>query len=116
MYNSCRKKQGIYSPLKTATGEIRLAVILPAKSGTEVSVNLRTVQLNKSSTPEYEALSYTWGSVESPVSIRINDCNLLPVTRNLEEALQRLHCETRPRALWIDAICVNQEDLDERSE
>lgn len=41
--------------------------------------------------------------------------NVIPVTRNLASALQYLRLEDKPRVFWIDAICVNQEDLQERS-
>jgi hypothetical protein len=36
------------------------------------------------------------------------------VTVNLEAALRRLRFDAAPRVMWIDAICVNQEDFEER--
>ena len=39
----------------------------------------------------------------------------LDVTRNLAVALQHLRYEHEPRVLWIDAICINQQDVHERS-
>ena len=39
----------------------------------------------------------------------------LDVTRNLAVALQHLRYEREPRVLWIDAICINQQDVHERS-
>ncbi len=39
----------------------------------------------------------------------------LDVTRNLAVALQYLRYEHEPRVLWIDAICINQQDVPERS-
>jgi hypothetical protein len=36
-------------------------------------------------------------------------------TINLWRALYYLRSESKPKILWIDAICINQEDLDERS-
>ena len=41
-----------------------------------------------------------------------NDC--LAVTRNLAKALPHLRYKDKPRTAWIDAICVNQQDLKER--
>lgn len=38
----------------------------------------------------------------------------LPVTKNLHEALEHLRFKNESRLLWIDAICVNQQDLKER--
>jgi hypothetical protein len=40
----------------------------------------------------------------------------LSVTQNLSQALPYLRYEDKSRALWIDAICVNQQDLQERSQ
>ena len=39
----------------------------------------------------------------------------LEVTRNLAVALQHLRYQHKPRVLWIDAICINQQDVHERS-
>ena len=36
------------------------------------------------------------------------------ITLNLGSALRHLRNEKRPRSLWIDAICINQKDLEER--
>lgn len=70
--------------------------------------------------PAFEALSYTWGSPENPIDIFINQSrggfSILSVTKNLGDALPYLRFEDRDRVLWIDAICVNQQDLEERSQ
>ncbi|KAK1831507.1 heterokaryon incompatibility protein-domain-containing protein, partial [Podospora conica] len=58
----------------------------------------------------YEALSYVWGSTDNPQS-----AGSLSVTRNLHEALVQLRDRFIDRVLWVDAICINQDDLDERS-
>jgi hypothetical protein len=67
--------------------------------------------------PDFEALSYAWGSTEDPVDIFIGESGscTLAVTRNLAEALPFLPFENKTRVLWIDAICVNQQDKAERS-
>lgn len=45
--------------------------------------------------------------------IAINKCSL-PITTNLYSALQHLRDPLLKRSLWIDAICINQEDKGER--
>lgn len=40
---------------------------------------------------------------------------VLQITKNLAEALRHLQHQDRPRLIWIDAICINQDDLEERS-
>ncbi|KAL7936116.1 heterokaryon incompatibility domain-containing protein [Trichoderma chlorosporum] len=62
----------------------------------------------------YEALSYTWGSAEAPKSILVNG-KCLAVTTNLHEALEQLRYVNQDRILWVDAICINQDDNKERS-
>ena len=69
--------------------------------------------------PVYEALSYTWGSADGPIDLFVDvsrrSDQSLPLTWNLECALQHLRYTDKPRILWIDAICVNQQGLSERS-
>jgi hypothetical protein len=57
---------------------------------------------------DYEALSYTWGDDKRSGSIFVNG-KLIPVQRNVENALRRLRAlpETRHgMKYWIDAICT----------
>ncbi|KAF2119506.1 heterokaryon incompatibility protein-domain-containing protein [Lophiotrema nucula] len=62
----------------------------------------------------YEALSYVWGD---RADLREISCNGVPmkVTRNLFDALVAIRVPTASRSLWVDAICINQDDLEERS-
>ena len=62
----------------------------------------------------YEALSYTWGYSSSRKPIYINGTTVL-VTENLYTALLYLRYEHKPRILWVDAICIDQQNLEERS-
>lgn len=61
----------------------------------------------------YEALSYVWGDWDNTQSIAINNRNI-PITANLHEALLSLRDASLERVIWIDALCINQKDLDER--
>jgi hypothetical protein len=69
----------------------------------------------------FEALSYTWGSVDDPRRIRVANgegiqIQELEVTQNLYDALRHLRNESGLRILWIDAISISQNDLLERSQ
>ena len=76
----------------------------------------------------YEALSYTWGSVHNPPTYLIEIIEsvqptgdsvttaTLPIHDNLVEALRHLRHPDKPRELWVDAICINQEDVNERNQ
>jgi hypothetical protein len=65
---------------------------------------------------DYAALSYVWGD-ESNTAIIILNGKVKRVTSNLEKALQAFCSQGEFKAsfkLWVDAICINQDDLDER--
>ncbi|RDW74867.1 hypothetical protein BP6252_06009 [Coleophoma cylindrospora] len=69
--------------------------------------------------PLYEAISYTWGASTSRVPIYINSSQgqeQCEVTLNGHNALRRLRPKSGDRAVWIDAVCINQEDQAERSQ
>lgn len=57
----------------------------------------------------YEALSYTWGSQDTPESVTVDD-KVFAITSNLHSALVRLRNHTFDRVIWVDAICINQRD------
>ncbi|KAI0179053.1 HET-domain-containing protein [Hypoxylon sp. FL1284] len=102
-----------YEPLDSEKGEIRLLELFPApEHSSPIECALHPVKLSKK--PSYEALSYTWGGKGSGQSITL-DGVALPVFENLEAVLRRLRRTKKSRTLWIDAICINQEDLEERA-
>jgi hypothetical protein len=62
----------------------------------------------------YEALSYVWGSATERVSISCNG-RQLDITSTLASALQLLSKGSESRILWIDQICINQDDNEEKT-
>lgn len=61
----------------------------------------------------YEALSYAWGEPNPQARIYINGSKVLGVTQNCYEALFHLRQRFHRRVLWIDAICIDQNDNDD---
>lgn len=106
-----------YSPLNERLGEIRIMTLLSGKFRDPIRILIQTFIMNYDIQPDFEALSYTWGSAEDMHHIYVGEVGsvTLPVTQNLAVALPYLRYADRPRNLWIDAICVNQSDLSERS-
>ena len=111
-----------YKRLNEAAKEIRLLTLLAGKFSDHIHISIQTTQFQangSSEDPKFEALSYTWGSTDDPVDINIHNGlakpRTLAITRNLATALPYLRYEDRDRVLWVDAICVNQRDQDERS-
>lgn len=92
--------------------QIRLLYLLPASDINDtIESRLEVVSLEQN--PVYEALSYCWGDSAELHEIKCNN-EEFQVTTNLFSALQHLRDEHSVRTLWIDAICINQEDLKER--
>jgi hypothetical protein len=63
---------------------------------------------------EWEALSYVWGEPSTEKNITIFG-HARPVTPNLYVALRRLRHKTKKCTIWIDQLCINQQDNDERA-
>ncbi|EHK26244.1 uncharacterized protein TRIVIDRAFT_8990, partial [Trichoderma virens Gv29-8] len=79
----------------------------------DIYVDLVTASLDKA--PPYEALSYTWDSQLSDQVIYANGRKFF-ITKNTHDAIRRLRLEPgETRYLWIDAICINQNDIAEKS-
>src|SRR4051812_31986925 len=64
--------------------------------------------------PNYEAVSYVWGQNLDVRKIFLNG-HIVLITANLEAALRHIRLEDKPRILWVDAICINQSDVNERN-
>ncbi|OTA64865.1 HET-domain-containing protein [Hypoxylon sp. EC38] len=105
-------EQYVYEPLPVGGEYVRLLEITPGQ--TEPLYSLRIFLLN-GCFGNYEALSYVWGNPYDRANIKI-DGKILSITINLSHALRALVSDGKTRRLWIDAVCVNQEDLDERSQ
>lgn len=102
-----------YHPL--SKHEIRLLHLHPGETHTRI--HLRLVQVQLRDRTNYEALSYVWGSSAERTSIVCNEAgDVLSVTKNCKTALRTLRLRAAMRTLWIDAICINQNDVEERNQ
>lgn len=88
----------------------RILEILPGDG--DVYLRLSVIELTDAA--PYDALSYTWGDQSQMKTVFINDLPI-PVTHNLYDALQSIRRGGDSRRLWVDALCINQADLSERS-
>ncbi|KAF7188187.1 Heterokaryon incompatibility protein 6, OR allele [Pseudocercospora fuligena] len=61
----------------------------------------------------YTALSYFWGSPDRDCTIMIDDYRV-QITRSLDEALRHLRDRERPTVLWVDQICIDQTEEDDK--
>lgn len=94
---------------------IRLVVLHPSQAShgvVECTLSLASLQ----ESPDYEALSYVWGDGTKQCPIKMNG-KWFSVTENLETALRHLrYHDQQKRAIWIDALCINQADIPERNQ
>ena len=110
--------EGLYQKLRIAPKEFRLLRLHPAKTPATLEADLITIPL--SSSPEYVALSYEWGPKNTEASGRdymaIGAQNV-EIRQNLSNALRTIRSvRTSPLWIWVDAICINQGNDDERED
>jgi hypothetical protein len=102
-----------YTPLHFLDGDIRILTLLSGCESSSIRCRLDIASLGDQ--PIYDALSYMWGEPDQlGRTIIIND-KCFPVRANLWLALYNLRDTTADHVLWIDAICINQNNLKERS-
>jgi hypothetical protein len=104
-------------PLSPKGDQIRLLKLYPLDERSDNNLEAH-LTVRKDDEP-YEALSYTWGSSGSMSSIGIwsdsGEFEEIHIQGNLASALRQLRRERKPRTLWIDAICIDQDNLEEKN-
>jgi hypothetical protein len=107
--------QYCYSPLSPAGDSIRLLRLKPARDkSAEIHCELIEYTLHDSSAIHlYEALSYVWGNSEKKLCVFMHSCSF-DVTDNLHAALLELRNHTMERTIWVDAMCINQKNQEEK--
>jgi hypothetical protein len=114
----------VYQPLKD--DEIRLLTLYPGIPGQEMMCSLVVERLQASR--QYQALSYRWGedvpnkpimilsykSASKPKSLRDFKGSKLYTRSNLFEALQQLRHPEHEITLYVNALCINHDNLNEK--
>ena len=104
-----------YEPLDPALKEIRVLEVAPASGDDIVECTMSPISLLDDPIPVYETISYSWGAPRAPSTIKLNG-HLTSVPASSEAAIRRMRFSDRPRTLWIDAVCIDQSSVTERSE
>ncbi|KAH8898195.1 HET-domain-containing protein, partial [Thozetella sp. PMI_491] len=112
------KLSDLYQPLDKSRNEIRILRLLPyGYPDGMIHCHLETRSLQDDQLL-YNAVSYAWGDATETAELC---CNLaiVRVTKGLHSALKNLrsllNTVEEELHLWIDGLCINQEDPDERS-
>ncbi|KAK2005688.1 HET-domain-containing protein, partial [Colletotrichum eremochloae] len=107
-----------YEPLCTEDA-VRLVVLIPAAKEA-APLRCSIIQRQRSTQSEaYSALSYTWGTYEFTRTLEIEsdgDTSYMRITLNLDTALRQFRASVKEICLWIDAICLNQNDEVEKAQ
>ncbi|KAK3072311.1 hypothetical protein LTR53_007044 [Teratosphaeriaceae sp. CCFEE 6253] len=134
-----------YQSLDTEQHEIRLLTILSGRAARPVQAIIKHASIAEGRRPEYWTISYVWGDPVRSGSLSIQESHQtafkrsckgpanhelalkrvglvykpkkwrLEVPANTEAALRRVRLEDGPLTVWIDAVCINQGDVVERS-
>ena len=103
----------IYRPLGPISRQIRLLKLHPGTEVEDIECHLEHVSLEDN--PGFTALSYVWGDLTNTRTILPHNVPF-PVTKNLHAALRSIRSRFPELSkLWVDALCINQQDLPERS-
>lgn len=105
----------IYSSLNPSSQQIRVLHVQPAvDTASMVRCSLEVCDIEKDAIG-YIPVSYVWGTEPETRSINL-DGHPFRVKDNLHNLLLRLRKTDSIARIWVDAICINQADLSERSQ
>lgn len=102
-----------YSPFDPKQRQIRLITLEPGAWQDPIYCSINIISFDGQ--PTYDALSYVWGNPKNRKPIQLNDHSFV-VTENLWIVLRRLRDHAMRRVLWVDAICINQDNNEEKSQ
>jgi hypothetical protein len=101
-----------YRPLRYELGhEIRLIALYPSDDDENLKCDI--FHANLLDKPVYEALSYTWADASGDSSFSqtlLCKGRTISITKNCDAALRCLRPKHRSRVLWVDSICIHQDD------
>lgn len=111
-----------YQPLDSSEGEdIRLLILYPGNRQDPICCDIFHADVQ--SGLDYEAVSYTWATEDGDASLSQRilcsyagspKTTALAVTKNCASALRRIRDRNYERTLWVDAICIDQSNKEER--
>ena len=100
-----------YAPLENASNT-RIVKLEPASGSQKVICSLKEITVAEGC-HEYDALSYTWGESKKTKSINCNGKDV-SITTHLYDVLHRLRRQDTTISLWIDQLCIDQSNIEER--
>ncbi|GAB1315425.1 hypothetical protein MFIFM68171_05635 [Madurella fahalii] len=102
----------VYRYAELREGEFRLVELLPARMST---IKCKVHHVSLRNPPPYTAVSYAWGDPGDTAMLSLENIEI-PVALSLHGALGALRHASRPLMVWIDALCIDQQNGAERTE
>ncbi|KAJ4385637.1 hypothetical protein N0V93_010066 [Gnomoniopsis smithogilvyi] len=109
---SPEQKTYIYEHLTDNVDHIRCLNLAPGEVFDGLTGTLETINISQAE-GAFEAISYVWGPNNKNQTITING-KPLAITTNLRDVLRQARHLDKPRLLWVDAICIDQENSEEK--
>ena len=109
----------VHEALTDNANQIRVLELHSARSYEDaISCELRVVDAPneplEDASGDYEAVSYAWGDTTLTHTIWIDRCRL-GITAGLDVALRHLRYSNGSRLLWVDAVCIDQSNDEEKN-
>jgi hypothetical protein len=134
-FRGVRNDTSAYLPLDPEVNEIRYVAVDPGEGDAPLSGFLGYLELRGSQTHapaiSYQAVSYCWGEIKDTLGFTLRcartkeatakssqeawTAQLYQITRNLDALLRALRQPDKHRVLWIDAICIAQDNAVEKT-
>jgi hypothetical protein len=97
---------------KLYPNQFRLIRILPAKFA---AIHCEILHTDLNNHPNYVAISYAWGDSADTRNIQLEGASI-PITTSLHGALESLREKSEPILIWADALCIDQQNRNERTQ
>ena len=101
-----------YLPLSEDLQEVRIVTLHAGADDAPISCTIETLPLAQAQ--PFNALSYCWGSAGDVAEITLNG-ELINIRKNLSQFLLSLRNLNGTIRIWVDYVCINQEDVNERN-
>lgn len=106
-----------YKPLRDKNSDIRILVLNSQGLCKPGIINVSIYHAYLGTKPDYEFLSSAWSSKENHVTVFVGlRRRRLRIPQSLADTLLDLQHQTDSRQLWIDAICIDQQNQKEKSQ
>ncbi|KAH6881168.1 heterokaryon incompatibility protein-domain-containing protein [Thelonectria olida] len=114
MHNLEMTSPDLYTRLNHSNGIRLLKLTRLGSVNHQLHGHLTNVKLDDQ--PNYSALSYVWGDASPNDPVLQVDSHLLRIRRSLFQALEELVSDVTMMVIWIDQICIHQENDTEREQ